>query len=949
MLSFARINSFGIAFSCLAAAVAAPPTLSRVTPAHLTPGKATKIVLEGADLADASLRLNAKLAAATVVGTPAPNRVELEVTLDPQTSPALLPLRIATPRGISNALPIAIDTLPTASFAQKIEAVPAALYGNLAGPQVLTTAFAGKKDDALVLEVEAQRLGSNLKPVVRLYDARGKQLAWSPPKYQVGGDCRCEVKLPADGVYSVEVHDQLYRAADPAPFRLKIAALTYAEGTLPLAVQAGVPTPVKLLLTNSAGEATANFDLATPPGSAALPWGVAANLASGAAPRILVSDIPEFANRLPENTAAPAGVTSVLDVSGKEQLHTFKVMPGQKLRAKVVGRSAGSPIDAVLSVRGPKGNQLAAADDLPGSADPMVEVAAPGDADHVVVAVKDMQERGGPDFFYRVEVRPADSPDFEASLAVDRIHIPAGGATVLPLQLKRRNYDGPITFTATGLPSEIKVDGLIIPAGAVQGIVSFSAPAGVAFAGTISLTGRTAGPTPVVRRVLFNETPGATYQPWYRYEAGLAVAEPAPLQLTWNTPANQLFAGVKAPTTVTVTRGATAKGKIRFRLVTTQSPPKKKIKENNQDKEVDDVERTLRIEGAPTLGETETELAGGLNLLIPGDLAAREWDLALVAELLSADGKNVVGAAVAPARRFTVAAPFTIELAGANAAEGRAGLGEAGVFRGKLVRTAGFQQPVTVTLTGLPKDIPAPIAIVAADKSEFELPLRFPFASKPGELKNVKLVALLDRNAPLAGKSNDIDVKLKIVAGEKPPAEAPRVIFDEDTQFIAQLTEGSGQATLDNTERYSGKVAVKVTPDQKFNAKLPGLSVKIRENPGADEYRWIRFAWKKKGGKTIVLQLNHDGQWGPGGSGKEGAKFRYHAGPAGEQFGGSVGVDDKLPGDFVVVTRDLFADFGEFTLDGVALTPADGNYAIFDHIYLGKTVDDLNLAKTEKE
>jgi hypothetical protein len=60
-------------------------------------------------------------------------------------------------------------------------------------------------------------------------------------------------------------------------------------------------------------------------------------------------------------------------------------------------------------------------------------------------------------------------------------------------------------------------------------------------------------------------------------------------------------------------------------------------------------------------------------------------------------------------------------------------------------------------------------------------------------------------------------------------------------------------------------------------------------------------------------------------------------------FGGSIGVDANLPANMTVVTRDLFADFGEFTLTGLALTPVDGDYALFDHIYLGATPESLDL------
>ena len=48
-----------------------------------------------------------------------------------------------------------------------------------------------------------------------------------------------------------------------------------------------------------------------------------------------------------------------------------------------------------------------------------------------------------------------------------------------------------------------------------------------------------------------------------------------------------------------------------------------------------------------------------------------------------------------------------------------------------------------------------------------------------------------------------------------------------------------------------------------------------------------------------------------------------------------------MPVEFVVVPRDLFADFGEFTFSGIALSPLDGEFALFDHIYLGRSPEDF--------
>jgi hypothetical protein len=376
--------------------------------------------------------------------------------------------------------------------------------------------------------------------------------------------------------------------------------------------------------------------------------------------------------------------------------------------------------------------------------------------------------------------------------------------------------------------------------------------------------------------------------------------------------------------------------------------PRKKIKENNQDKEVDDLDRALRLEGDGIFAADKTE--GTVNILVPSDLPQKPWDLVLAADLLSADGKSTVASIAAPVRRLTTAAPFTIELAGAASVEGKAGAGETGTFTGKIARAPGFSQPVVVTLDNLPKGYSAPTVIVPGEQSEFALPVTFAFGSKPGELKGLKLVAVSSPVTTRSVKSNVVEVAVNVVPGEKPAAEPPKEIFEDDEKFVALLTEGNGRAIPDQRDKYSGKYSLRVTPDQKFNPSLPNLGVKIRENPGPGEFRYIRFAWKKAGGNTICLQLNHDGAWGPGGGGREGAKFRYHAGPGGECYGASLVISDKLPAPrFEVVTRDLFADFGEFTLTGLAFSPVDGNAALFDHLYLGRQLEDFSLLKVEKK
>jgi hypothetical protein len=54
----------------------------------------------------------------------------------------------------------------------------------------------------------------------------------------------------------------------------------------------------------------------------------------------------------------------------------------------------------------------------------------------------------------------------------------------------------------------------------------------------------------------------------------------------------------------------------------------------------------------------------------------------------------------------------------------------------------------------------------------------------------------------------------------------------------------------------------------------------------------------------------------------------------------TVKVAAAAPAEWQVVTRDLFKDFGAFTLSDLHLqTVNQGTEALFDHIYLGRTLE----------
>jgi hypothetical protein len=179
--------------------------------------------------------------------------------------------------------------------------------------------------------------------------------------------------------------------------------------------------------------------------------------------------------------------------------------------------------------------------------------------------------------------------------------------------------------------------------------------------------------------------------------------------------------------------------------------------------------------------------------------------------------------------------------------------------------------------------------------------------------------------------------------GDKEAPGAVALLEDATGDFIAQLTNEGGadaaKATRDFRDFYSGVCSLRVTPFQRFSTRLKGWSFRIAEKPQPGQYRYLRFAWKRIGGEGIMIQMhNTAGTWNQ----------RYFAGNISQTtmgWGRMMKVADKMPLEWTVVTRDLFKDFGSMTIEGFAFTPMEGGTAgYFDHLYLGRTVKDLDDA-----
>jgi hypothetical protein len=71
---------------------------------------------------------------------------------------------------------------------------------------------------------------------------------------------------------------------------------------------------------------------------------------------------------------------------------------------------------------------------------------------------------------------------------------------------------------------------------------------------------------------------------------------------------------------------------------------------------------------------------------------------------------------------------------------------------------------------------------------------------------------------------------------------------------------------------------------------------------------------------------------------------RYDVGQGAPAYGAATRVGE-LRSDWVVVTRDLFADFGNLDLRAIVVGSPDGGEALIDHVYLARGREDFEYLR----
>jgi hypothetical protein len=261
------------------------------------------------------------------------------------------------------------------------------------------------------------------------------------------------------------------------------------------------------------------------------------------------------------------------------------------------------------------------------------------------------------------------------------------------------------------------------------------------------------------RPVGFKAHPLERLQPWLATEFAVAPssAKVGDFSIDWKTiPADAgLSPGGKLALPVKLTRTDLA-SPVRLTLLTSQAPPLT----NNQP----NPNLAIRLERPTEFGAKVSE--GDVPVVIPAELPADAYQLAVLAELLTPDKQRVLASAVTPVRTLQVKLPVALKLDGPKlSAKLDAKTGAMLEVKGTVTRLNGFAGDVAVSLAGLPPGVPVPAPVtVKADATAFAFKLTLPAATLPGEAKLKLTATAIDSKQPnVRVKGRDAEVVLNVL------------------------------------------------------------------------------------------------------------------------------------------------------------------------------------------
>lgn len=696
------------------------PAVNAINPGAIVPGTTMNLQLNGGNLAApkklwTTFPCEAVLAEGIDKNGENPAQITYKLTVPPGTPCGIHAMRLVTDKGTSPLRFLLVDDLPsiasagnntTLATAQPIS-VPTAVDGTVPNQGWQYFKFPAQAGQRISIEILARRIGSTLDPMIRVLDAKGRELAFNDDTPGLSSDSSVTHTFKDAGEYIVELRDIKYGTG---AYRLRIGDFPIATVAYPLAVQRGATANVTLAGFNVDG--LTPIPVAIPADSVANWQNVSVKRPNGQSgfSTIAVVSTPQFLEMEPNNAPEQANriefghdINGRLDQPGDVDRFIFTAKKDQTATFTGITRQQGSPSDLNFKVLNKDGGQVAAAEDS-GTSEGSLVFKAPADGDYVLF-VEDLNHRGGSEHAYRIAVA-VNAQQFSLAASTDTFNIPAGGNILATVTAVRTGHAGPIELSATNLPPGVTASKSVIGAGRNDAVMTLQAPAdlapgqlsGIKIIGTARIGDADVVVPAEIGGVLKTRNGNMRWAPQHLAENIAIAASPAP-GFTWRAEPSEVVFGkdLSAKVKLIGTRAAGFEEAVAVAITPAQNglPAGVTIAVKNIDK-----------------GQTEAEITiSGNNQAPLGDFTA-----GLTGTLKQGDKTAVQGLAL----RLKLAAPMTIKLdpAGGKIAK----TGEL-VVKASIERNPAFAGPVNVTLQNLPAGVTAAPAMIPADQTTVDVKL----------------------------------------------------------------------------------------------------------------------------------------------------------------------------------------------------------------------------------
>jgi hypothetical protein len=772
---------------------AASPVLGGIAPHGAQRGTEAVLTFQGARLADAQevLVYYPGIAVKKLdVVNDAVVKVTVQIAADCRLGEHAFRLRTAS--GVSDlrtfwvgALPVVQEVEPNTEFdAPQPIALNVTVQGTIGGEDVDHFVVECKKGQRLAVEVEGMRLaGGFWDPYVAILDAKRFELATSDDSPLLGQDGGCAVVIPADGKYVVQVRDSSYQSA--GAYRLHVGTFPRPTAVIPAGGKPGEELEVRFV-GDPAGEIKQKVKL---PAAGDDTFRVHCHTADGVSPtgfKFRVIDLPGVVEpgtnvgvQAAAAGAAPGAFHGVISKPGEVKFFKFPAKKGQVFDVHCYARRLGSPLDPVMYVGQTTGAGIAGNDDAVGP-DSYIRFTAPEDKEFAVW-VHDHLQKGGPDYFFRIEITPVSPVTSTGIPKVDgnnvsnqdrqAIAVPKGNRFATLVVANRADWGGPAAVALDKLPPGLALAADAVDPGLNIVPVVFEAKADAPVGGLLAdlqvkpTDAKVVAASRTNLDVNFNI--GLNNTPFHRLmtdRVAVAVTEAAPFSIDVIEPKAGVPQNGSMNLKVVAKRQPGFKGAITvFPLFT---PP------------------GMGIQGAAVIADGATECLLPMNAA--PNAAARKWKTAVTA--VSDAGKGPVWVS---SQLFTVEviAPMVAFAQDRSAVE----QGQKGQVFAKVTVATPFEGKATVKLIGLPAKATAPDLELTKESKELAFAVTTDKTTPAGKHGVFCQVVVTHNGETLyhnvGGNELRVDVPLppKAATAQAPPTPQPAKPAEKRLSRLEQL------------------------------------------------------------------------------------------------------------------------------------------------------------------